>query len=162
MAALFSLDMVTLLSAVVIVLALTLLVVMRHYRARVTELEEAFHDASFSRRSLATTYGRITEQFAPFLAAYPFDPKNFRFLGSPIDGVQFEDDRIVFVEVKANTSRLTEREARIRQLVQEGRVEWFELRVEEGAAPAAATADDAAPEESDAESWSRSSWGAER
>lgn len=165
MATAFALDMVTLLSGIVIILSLSLLVVLRHYRSRVSELEAAFQDASSSRRSLATTYGRITEQFAPFLPSYPFEPKNFRFLGSPIDGVQFEEDRVVFVEIKASNSRLTEREARIRDLVQQGRVEWLEFRVNDPAAHVPPGAEDAPADAGDdaTGAWSRSSsWGAER
>ena len=54
----------------------------------------------------------------------------FRFLGAPIDGVQFEDDRIVLVEFKSGQSRLSSRQRRIRDLVREGRVEFREVRVD--------------------------------
>ena len=30
-----------------------------------------------------------------------------RFLGAPIDGVQFEDDRVILVEFKSGRSRLS-------------------------------------------------------
>ena len=131
MAVLLDFDLVTLLSLLVAVLVLALLLAVRRYRARLAEMEARLREAQSSKQSLATTYGRITEQFAPFLASYPFDPKDFRFIGSPVDGIQFAEDRIVFVEFKANNSRLTERENRIRRLVEAGRVEWLEFRVEE-------------------------------
>jgi predicted Holliday junction resolvase-like endonuclease len=59
---------------------------------------------------------------------YPYDPQEFRFLGSPVDGVRFENDRIVFVEFKANKSRLSEKQKRIKQLVEEGYVYWEGFR----------------------------------
>ena len=95
------------LSMLVIALALALTVVVRIYADRVSKLKERIREIETSKRSLSATYGNITEQWAPFMSGYPYDPRNFRFLGSPIDGVQFEDDKIVFVEFKANQSRLT-------------------------------------------------------
>lgn len=84
------------------------------------------------RQSQSTRYGRLTEQFAPFMEAYPHDPARFRFLGSPVDGVQFNDDEVLLVEFKAGRSRLTPNQRRVRDLVEAGRVGWLELRVREG------------------------------
>ncbi len=55
-----------------------------------------------------------------------------RFLGAPIDGVQFEDDRVVLVEFKSGPSRLSDRQLRIRELVRSGKVEFREVRVDSG------------------------------
>ena len=76
--------------------------------------------------------GFTTEQWLPLTESYPWDPRNFRFLGAPIDGVQFEDDRVVLVEFKSGRSRLSDKQRRIRELVQRGRVEFREVRVEPG------------------------------
>lgn len=118
------------LSLMVIVLVLALVIVVRSYHDKVTTLRERVRDIESSKQSLSTTYGRITEQWAPFMSGYPYDPRNFRFIGGPIDGVQFEADKIVIVEFKANESRLTPRESRIRSLVEQGRVEWLEFRLQ--------------------------------
>ncbi|HVM45309.1 MAG TPA: Holliday junction resolvase-like protein [Candidatus Thermoplasmatota archaeon] len=122
-------DPVLYLSMLVIGLALALAIVVRAYADRVSKLKERVRELDSSKRSLSSTYGNITEQWAPFMSGYPYDPRNFRFLGSPVDGVQFEDDKVVFVEFKANGSRLSPRESRIRQLVEQGRVEWLEYRL---------------------------------
>ena len=116
-----------------IVSVLALVVTIRLYASKVERMRDEIRDLSSSKQSLATTYGRITEQWAPFMARYPYNPQNFRFLGSPVDGVQFEDDRVVFVEFKSNTSRLTPGQQRIRDLVQAGKVEWLEVRFEDEA-----------------------------
>ena len=100
---------------------------------RVRTLADRLADLDFQNRSLSTTYGRITEQWFPLMDAYPFDPHGFRFLGSPIDGVQFEEDRIVFVEFKTNRSRLSPDQRRIRRLVEVGEVYWEEFRFEDTA-----------------------------
>ncbi len=81
------------------------------------------------RRSESTRYGQITEQFMPFISEYPYDSKQFRFLGSPIDGVQFEEDKIVMIEFKSAGSQLSTRQRRIRNLVREGKVDFQEIRV---------------------------------
>jgi predicted Holliday junction resolvase-like endonuclease len=82
------------------------------------------------RRSESTRYGQISEQFLPLVAEYPYDPKQFRFLGSPVDGVQFEENKIVLVEFKSAGSRLSTRQRKIRDLVRDGRVEFQEIRIE--------------------------------
>lgn len=74
--------------------------------------------------------GLMTEQWLPFTESYPWDPRGFRFLGDPIDGIQFEDDRIVLVEFKSGRSRLSGTQRLIRDLVREGRVEFREIRVD--------------------------------
>jgi len=71
----------------------------------------------------------MTEQFIPFTKGFPFTSENFRFLGSPIDGVAFEDDRIVFAEFKAASSTLSQKQRRIKELVEQKKVEWFEQRI---------------------------------
>ena len=81
------------------------------------------------RRSESTRYGQITEQFMPFISDYPYDSKQFRFLGSPIAGVQFEEDKIVMIEFKSAGSQLSTRQRRIRNLVREGKVDFQEIRV---------------------------------
>ena len=75
-------------------------------------------------------YGQMSEQFMPFVSAYPWDPQRFRFIGSPIDGVQFEEDRVILIEFKTATSKLSARQRQIRDQVQGGRVEFQEFRLE--------------------------------
>ena len=86
-------------------------------------------EALFQKKSLSSKYGRMTEQFIPFLDSYPYDEQNFRFLGSPIDGVQFEPDKVVLVEFKTAGSRLTSKQKDIRKLVEKGKVEFREFRI---------------------------------
>ena len=86
-------------------------------------------------RSQAVTSGKVHEQLLPYMPAFPYNPKDVRFLGSPIDLVVFDglaegDLRgIVFLEVKTGGSTLTSRERRVRDVIQAREVEWAELRV---------------------------------
>lgn len=97
------------------------------YRAIVSPLRKRLDVALQQKQSLSATYGRITEQFAPFMQAYPFSPQNFRFIGSPVDGIQFEDDKVIFIEFKTNKSKLTPVQQRIKKLVENKQVYWFEF-----------------------------------
>jgi len=85
------------------------------------------------RRSVSTILGRIGEHIASLVAAYELgaDPRDFRYIGSPIDYTVFkglsrgEPEEIVFVEVKTGKSaQLTERERAIKRLIEQGKVSW--------------------------------------
>jgi len=78
-------------------------------------------------RSISASYGRITEQWFPLMDKYPYDSANFRFLGTPIDGVQFEEDKIVFVEFKSRKAELSTQQRRLKQMIQAGKVTWEEF-----------------------------------
>jgi predicted Holliday junction resolvase-like endonuclease len=86
-------------------------------------------------RSQAITAGKVHEQLIPYLPAFPYNPKDVRFLGSPIDLVVFDGlsegrvRRIVFLEIKTGGSSLTSRERWVREVIQARDVEWAELRV---------------------------------
>jgi predicted Holliday junction resolvase-like endonuclease len=88
------------------------------------------------KRSQAVVSGKATEHLVPLLPEFPFDPKDARFLGAPVDLVVFdglsEGDlrEIVFVEVKTGASAaLSTRERRIRDAVDDGRVRFLEIRI---------------------------------
>ena len=92
------------------------------------------------KQSGAVTVGKVTEHLAPYLSNFNYNPKDVRFLGSPVDLVVFDGlsdkdgkdtvcNKIVFVEVKSGASSLSTRERRVRDAVCEKRVEWEEFRV---------------------------------
>jgi predicted Holliday junction resolvase-like endonuclease len=97
---------------------------------------EAEIRADAVRRSSAVVSGKVTEHLAPYLPDFPYDPRDARFLGMPVDLIVFDglndDDlrEIVFLEIKARGSGLTTRERRIRDAVLARRVRWSEFRVE--------------------------------
>lgn len=87
------------------------------------------------RRSRAVTAGKVFEQLVPWLPDFAWDPRDARFLGSPVDFIVFDGlsngnvERVVFIEVKSGDSGLSTRERRVRDAILEGRVEWAEHRV---------------------------------
>jgi predicted Holliday junction resolvase-like endonuclease len=88
-------------------------------------------------RSHLTVSGRVQEHLAPLFPGFvaEFNPRDARFLGSPVDFVVFdgldagEVGRVVFVEVKSGKGGLTSRERLVREAVEAGRVEWRLLRL---------------------------------
>lgn len=88
-------------------------------------------------KSQSATIGKVTEHLAPYLPAFAFNPKDVRFIGSPIDLIIFdgldEDElrEIVFVEVKTGRSAsLTTRERRVRDAIIDKRVKWLKLQID--------------------------------
>jgi predicted Holliday junction resolvase-like endonuclease len=106
---------------------LALVVTVRMFNDKVVSLREELRGVTASRAALASTHERVTAQWAPVLSGYPHDPRGFRFVGSPIDGVQFAEDRVVFVAFTSDG--LTPTQERVRDLVRSGKVEWLEVYV---------------------------------
>ena len=85
-------------------------------------------------RSRATISGQVHEQLLPYLPDFPFNPKDVRFMGAPVDLIVFDGlsagklERIVFVEVKTGASTLTTRERQVRDMVLARGVSWEEIR----------------------------------
>lgn len=82
-------------------------------------------------QSRAVLGGKFTEQMAPYLPEFKYDPTEARFIGSPIDLIIFpglaEGDprEIVIMEIKTSkTVNLTPQEKKIRQLIEDGMVRW--------------------------------------
>jgi predicted Holliday junction resolvase-like endonuclease len=116
---------------IVLVIVVALLLVCFFVLAKFfLDLKSAYNSLLFDKRSLSVKYGQLTEQWIPFSEKFPYNSQNFRFIGKPIDGIAFEDDKIVFVEFKSNKSSLSESQKRVRDLVEKKRVEWFELKAD--------------------------------
>lgn len=85
-------------------------------------------------KSQAVTLGKITEHFIPYLPDFTYNPKDARFIGSPIDFIIFdgltdgEVKKVVFMEIKTGSASLSSRERRIRDAILRGNVSWEELR----------------------------------
>lgn len=117
---------------ILIVLSVLLLVLILLYwrqRKKNDELTIQIGELLSKKQSLSAKYGRMTEQFMPFLETYPYDKQNFRFIGSPIDGVQFEKDKIVLVEFKAGEHTLSTNQKAVKELVDKGKVRFEEFRI---------------------------------
>ena len=110
------------------------------YKQWAVEGEAGFRKDAIQ-RSMAVVTGKVTEHIAPFLPQFKYNPKDARFIGSPIDLVIFdgysdgEPKGIIFVEVKTGSSGLSTKERRLRDLIQERVVSWEELHVPVATSP---------------------------
>ena len=115
-------------AATVIIFLLLIIALLQILYIRI--LTKRMHRLNFQKRSQSSKYGKMTEQFLPFLEMFPWDPTNFRFLGSPIDGVQFEDDKVLFLEFKSSSSILSSKQKNIKKLVDENKIFFEEIRID--------------------------------
>ncbi|MBD0293643.1 MAG: Holliday junction resolvase [Flavisolibacter sp.] len=89
------------------------------------------------KKSQAVTIGKVTEHIIPYFSGiFPYNPKEARFIGSPIDLIFFdcmeaepENITVHFIEVKTASSSLTPKQRAIKYAILNKRVEWKELRV---------------------------------
>lgn len=114
------------LGLIVLVLIIALIIVSNSFLS----LNAKYNSLLFSKQSQSVKYGQFAEHWLPFSSKFPYNPQNFRFIGKPIDGLCFEEDKIIFVEFKTNKARLNESQKKIKELVSDKKVEWFELRME--------------------------------
>lgn len=96
--------------------------------AAIIYLAKKIYEVSRKKQSMASVHGRIFEELIPFSAGFPFEPKDFRFIGEPVDGVAFTGDEVVFCEIKLNNSALSCRQKHIKNLIQQKKVRWQEIR----------------------------------
>ncbi len=82
-------------------------------------------------QSRAVLGGKFTEQLAPYLPEFKYDPTEARFIGSPIDLVVFpglssgDPQEIVIMEIKSGKNcQLTPQQQKIRRLIEDGMVRW--------------------------------------
>ncbi|MHB8584626.1 MAG: hypothetical protein ACYDDF_02155 [Thermoplasmatota archaeon] len=163
---------ILLLSAVAIALTLGLLLVVRHYREKLDDLEHqlrlradyvprgagaamipaapsaltaggpspfgastavvpvaAAPGSPGSARAITTTrpVAPSVAQVAALAPGFPFDARHFRYVGSPIAGIQFESDRIIFVGLSNREDEPAVRD--VRSMVETGKVAWYSLPV---------------------------------
>ena len=106
----------------------------RERREHAEAVEAARADSR--QRSRSVNLGQVIEHLTPFMPDYPFNPKDSKFLGSPVDYVVFDGlfendqvEEVVFVEVKTGKSVLTKRERAVQDAIEEGRVRYMTVRV---------------------------------
>jgi predicted Holliday junction resolvase-like endonuclease len=117
------------------------------HRYTESDLESARRDPLA--RSHNVVSGKVQEHLLPFFPEFLelFNPRDARFLGSPIDFVVFagldegEQCRdVVLVEVKTGKSPLSKRERHVRDAVEAGRVSYKLIRIAQRAEDALADA----------------------
>jgi len=120
------LDLNIILSIIILLILIILFLSQSYYKNKISTLRKNLIKTTSDKISLSTKYGQISEEFFPLEQSYPYNSKDFKFLGNPIDGIQFNNDKIILIEFKTNTSKLSTKQRHIRNLINNKQVE-FEL-----------------------------------
>jgi predicted Holliday junction resolvase-like endonuclease len=107
---------------------IVLLILYLMTRKELHQLKQIHEELLHEHRSSNIKHGMSFEQLFPFMSTYPYHPRNFRFIGTPIDGLSFEEDKVVFIEFKTGKSSLSSLQQRIKELILRKKVEWKEIR----------------------------------
>lgn len=83
------------------------------------------------KKSEAVIRGKVTEHLIPYFPDFEYNPKDARFLGTPVDFIIFdglsegEMNKVVFIEVKSGKNgMLSKREKLVRECIDRGRVSY--------------------------------------
>lgn len=137
------------LALVMCVISVTLAAALWYYRKRLHRLEkdlEAERAKSAAKEyngaARATIKGQVAEQLAPILPGFPYHPSDFRFLGQPIDFICYvglteakeglgDISEIVLGDIKMGNARLSPHQRAIKRAVEEGRVRWETIHIDQ-------------------------------
>ena len=100
------------------------------WRRSINKYQEQLNKLLSQKKSSEVRTGQIAEHFTPLLKEFKYDRKQARFLASPIDFIIFEEDEIIFMEVKTGKSQLNKNQRRIRDQIKNKQVRWEVLRIQ--------------------------------
>lgn len=116
------------LSLILVIICITLVLILKNLKYRYNIQERFNENLKYDYKSMNIKHGKSFENLFPFMNKYPYEPRNFRFIGDPIDGLSFEENKIVFMEFKTGSSRLSEKQKKIKEMVENKKVEWKEIK----------------------------------
>ena len=91
---------------------------------KLSEVETKLSQKISGERSEQVRIGFLAESTIPFNSEFKHNPKNLRPLFQPIDYICFNEDEIVFIEIKSGSSRLSEKQRNIKKLIENGKVRF--------------------------------------
>lgn len=124
--------LITTLIITILILSFFLIKIYKNSNDIIKELEESelkYTKLLSQKKSSEVRLGQISENLAPFLKEFKYNPKETHFIGMPIDYIIFEEDRIIFLEIKSGESTLSVKQKNIKKLILEGKVIWDEMRI---------------------------------
>ena len=93
------------------------------------KLQHDYEKLLSQKKSSEVRLGKVAENMAPFFADWPYDPNRFRFLGNPIDGISFNENEVVFIEIKSGGARLSKGQKHVRDLVRAGKIKFVSFKI---------------------------------
>ena len=86
-------------------------------------------------RSRAVLSGNFSEQLAPYLPDFKYNPSDCRFIGKPVDMIVFnglsdgELKDVTFLEIKSGDSKLNNNQKDLKRVVDSKKVKFEEYRI---------------------------------
>ena len=96
-----------------------------------SKFEKELSELKSQQQSKSVRLGLISENVLPFHSEFRYNVKDLVPMFRPIDYIVFAEEEIIFLEIKIGTSQLSEKQKKIRNLVQQGKVRFEEHRVNE-------------------------------
>lgn len=93
--------------------------------------EKKYKESFGKQKSEQVRLGLVSENIMPFLDDFGYDPSKVRGLFNPIDLIVFDNEEIVFVELKSGDSKLSTKQKQIKRLIEEKQVRFEVHRVSE-------------------------------
>lgn len=100
-------------------------------QSKLEQTEKELADIKSQQQSKSVRLGLISENVLPFHSDFKYNVKDLVPMFRPIDYVVFAEDEIVFLEIKVGTSQLSEKQKKIRSLINSGKVRFEEHRINE-------------------------------
>lgn len=131
-------------TAVLILIVILLAIAVAVLARRVVNLQRRLDRADARQKAAVNTsrsvhVGKIAEQLAPLLPGFPYNPKDVQWVGGTIDALVWDDLEekrgdldIVFLDVKTGQARINDRQRRIQDAAEAGRVRFEVFRPETG------------------------------
>lgn len=113
----------------VLLLAHLCVLILLLWRRSITRHKDQLNKLLSQKKSSEVRTGQIAEHFVPLLKEFKYDRKQARFLASPIDFIIFEEDEVIFMEVKTGKSQLNKNQRRIRDQIKNKQVRWEVFRI---------------------------------
>ena len=75
--------------------------------------------------------GQVAENFSCFFEEFPYNRKETKALFQPVDLICFEEDEVIFIDVKTGNAKLSSKQRKIRDNIKAGRVRFEVHRLDE-------------------------------
>jgi predicted Holliday junction resolvase-like endonuclease len=103
-------------------------------RTQLASMTSQFEESRGKQISSRVRLGQIGENFSCLHDSFKYDRKATRAILQPIDFVCFEEDEVIFIEVKTGEAQLSTKQRRIRDNIKAGRVKFEVFRFDENGA----------------------------
>ena len=86
-------------------------------------------------RSRAVLSGNFSEQLAPYLPDFKYNPSDCRFIGKPVDMIVFDGlsngelKDVTFLEIKSGDSKLNNNQRDLKRIIDSKKVKFEEYRI---------------------------------